>query len=60
MEFLVLNKPNTSQKLDFPYDSYAQFNLDDMEEAECIYCRTSFWEATNSRRGATDPSSNEV
>ena len=36
MEFLVLNELNTSENLDFPYDSYDQFNLDDMDEAECI------------------------
>ena len=31
VEFLVLNEPNTSQKHDFPYDSYDQFNLDEMQ-----------------------------
>ena len=29
MEFLVLNELNTSENLDFPYDSYDQFNLDE-------------------------------
>ena len=29
MDFLVLNELNTSENLDFPYDSYDQFNLDD-------------------------------
>ena len=33
---LVLNELNASENLDFPYDSYDQFNLDDMDEAECI------------------------
>ena len=36
MEFVVLNELNASENLDFPYDSYDQFNLDDMDEAECI------------------------
>ena len=36
MEFLVLNELNSSENLDFPHDSYDQFNLDDMDEAECI------------------------
>ena len=36
MEFVVLNELNASENLDFPYDSYDQFNLDDMDEADCI------------------------
>jgi len=36
MEFVVLNELNTSENLDFPYDAYERFNLDDMDEAECI------------------------
>ena len=36
MKFLVLNELNTSENLDFSYDSYDQFNLDDINEAECI------------------------
>ena len=36
MEFVVLNELNASENLDFPYDSYDRFNLDDMDEAECI------------------------
>jgi len=36
MEFVVLNELNTSENLDFPYDAYDRFNLDDMDEAECI------------------------
>ena len=36
MEFLALYDLNTSENLEFPYDSYDQFNLDDIDEAECI------------------------
>ena len=36
IDFLVLTELNTSENLDFPYDCYNQFNLDDIEEAECI------------------------
>ena len=36
MEFLTLNDLNTSENLDFPYDSYDQFNIDDIDEDECI------------------------
>ena len=36
MEFLPLYDLNTSENLEFPYDSYDQFNLDDIDEAECI------------------------
>ena len=36
VEFLVLNELNTSTNLDFPYDLYDQFDLDDVDEAECI------------------------
>ena len=36
MEFLALYELNTSENLEFPYDSYDQFNLDDIDEAECI------------------------
>ena len=33
---LVLNELNISKNLDFPYDLYDQFDLDDIDEAECI------------------------
>ena len=36
MEFLALYDLNTSENLEFPYDLYDQFNLDDIDEAECI------------------------
>ena len=36
MEFLTLNYLNTSENLDFPNDSYDQFNIDDIDEDECI------------------------
>jgi len=36
MELVVLNKLNTSENLDFPYDAYDRFNLDDMDEAKSI------------------------
>ena len=36
MEFLALHDLNTSENLEFPYDSCDQFNLDDIYEAECI------------------------
>ena len=36
VEFLVLNELNTSTNVDFPYDFYDQFDLDDIDEAECI------------------------
>ena len=36
MEFLTLNDLNTFENLDFPYDSYDQFNIDDIDEDECI------------------------
>ena len=60
MEYLVLNELNTSENLDFSYDSYDQFNLNDMDEAECI--AELHFEKRHSaiRRSATDPSSNEV
>ena len=34
--FLQAGTLNTSENLDFPYDAYDRFNLDDMDEAECI------------------------
>lgn len=36
MESVVLNEPNTSENLDFPYYAYNRFGIDDMDEAECI------------------------
>ena len=36
VEFLLLDELNTSENLDFPYDSYDRFNLEDIDEAECI------------------------
>ena len=36
VEFLMLDERNTSENLDFPYDSYNRFNLEDINEAECI------------------------
>ena len=36
MEFLALYYLNTSENLEFPYDSYDQFNVDDIDKAECI------------------------
>ena len=36
VEFLMLDELNTSENLDFPYDSYNRFNLEDIDEAECI------------------------
>ena len=36
MEFPALYDFNSSENLEFPYDSYDQFNLDDIVEAECI------------------------
>lgn len=35
-EFLLLFNSYQSNNLDFPYDSYAEFDLDEMEEDECI------------------------
>ena len=35
-EFLILNDLNCSQNLDFPYCSYEKFNLEDIDESECI------------------------
>ena len=35
-EFIALNEHNTSKNLDFPYDSYDQFDFDAIDEAECI------------------------
>ena len=61
VEVLVLNELNTSKNLDFPYDLYDQFHLNDIDEAECI-CRFSFLESTHSatRKVATDPAFNEM
>ena len=36
MEFPALYDLNTSENLEFPYDLYDQFNLDDINETECI------------------------
>ena len=32
----ALYQLNTSENLEFPYDLYGQFNLDDINETECI------------------------
>ena len=36
IELVVLNKLNTSENFDFPYEVYDRFNLDDMDEAKSI------------------------
>ena len=35
VEFLLLYEENMSDNLDFPYDEYPSFNLQDKDEAEC-------------------------
>ena len=35
VEFLLLYEENMSNNLDFPYDEYPSFNLQDKNEAEC-------------------------
>ena len=35
VEFLLLYEENMSDNLDFPYDEYPSFNLQDKNEAEC-------------------------
>lgn len=35
-EFVLLCEENTSNNLDFPYDEYPRFVLEDKDEAECI------------------------
>ena len=40
MEFLTLNELNKCENLDFPYDSYDQFRVDDIDEDESI---AEFW-----------------
>ena len=34
-EFLLLRQENSSDKLDFPYNNYLRFSLQDQSEAEC-------------------------
>ena len=35
-EFLILNEAFTSNNLEFPYKNYLKFQLDTMDEAECV------------------------
>ena len=35
-EFLLLWDFNTSKNLDFPYEDYGRFDLDEMDDSECI------------------------
>ena len=35
VEFLLLYEENMSDNLDFPYDEYPSFNLQDINKAEC-------------------------
>ena len=35
-EFVLLYGENRSKNLDLPYDEYARFDLDEMEDSECI------------------------
>ena len=35
-EFLVLYDVNTSKNPDFPYKCYGKFDLDEMDESECM------------------------
>ena len=34
-EFLLLHQENSSDNLDFPYDNYPRFSLQDQSEADC-------------------------
>ncbi len=36
VDFAILSKLYASKNLDLPYQSYGQFNLDELEEDECI------------------------
>jgi len=35
-EFLLLYDSNTSKNPDFPYDCYGSFDLDEMDDSECL------------------------
>ena len=35
-EFLLLWDLNTSKNLDFPYEDYSRFDLDEMDDSECL------------------------
>ena len=35
-EFLLLYDVNTSKNPDFPYESYGKFDLNDMDDSECL------------------------
>ena len=35
-EFLLLYDANTSKNQDFPYECYGNFNLEEMDESECL------------------------
>ena len=35
-EFLLLYDANTSKNLDFPYDCYGSFDLNEMDDSECL------------------------
>ena len=35
-EFLLLWELNTSKNLDFPYEDYGRFDLDEMDDSECV------------------------
>ena len=35
-KFLLLWDFNTSKNLDFPYEDYGRFDLDEMDDSECI------------------------
>ena len=35
-EFLLLYNANTSKNPDFPYDCYGSFDLNDMDDSECL------------------------
>ena len=36
-EFLLLYDVNTSKNPDFPYESYGKFDLNDMDDSECLF-----------------------
>ena len=35
-EFVLLYDANTSKNPDFPYDCYGKFDLDEMDDSECL------------------------
>ena len=39
-EFLLLHQENSSDHLDFPYDNYPRFSLQDQSEPDC---KANFW-----------------